>query len=377
MPATFTPDFGDNFIGHNGQRANPAQSQRSGGVLPPMTWLFVDHDEAFAACPILLGIGFAALCGFIIQHLGYFKDNIPFLRYAIFYAPTLRTGEIWRLATHVFLHSDFMHLVMNMLHLLNTLDVEAVAKGSGYPSLYSMGSNHAAGITAVTSAYGALIGSICYFGAMFEGASAMCFGLDGALLAACSMLLGAGSDPQLRTFLGVRGGYAALFMGIDLLRGCGNPQGTVGVLCHLAGFLAGICYVILAQPLLGGRPIPKVQCSPPATTSFLPSLLRPKPSECLAFFDRNWTLRESHAKLIAAVVFVVGVSYSLFNIFWTQRSVDAGDISVCARRRSSVEPTGGAAEQSFEIPQQVVITIEGRQTAAPCATSQANEQQTN
>ncbi|CAK0818217.1 unnamed protein product [Prorocentrum cordatum] len=56
----------------------------------------------------------------------------------------------------------------------------------------SLGTFHVACAAAVATAFGALVGSVPYFGAMFEGASALCFGLDGALLGSCGLLLGLG-----------------------------------------------------------------------------------------------------------------------------------------------------------------------------------------
>lgn len=73
--------------------------------------------------------------------------------------------------------------------------------GSGYPASYTIGSLHTTRVAAVAAAFGALVGSLTSFGAMFEGASALCFGLDGALFAVCGLLLGADADHGLRSFL--------------------------------------------------------------------------------------------------------------------------------------------------------------------------------
>eukprot|EP00439_Symbiodinium_sp_Y106_P061371 s1732_g9.t1 len=150
------------------------------------------------------------------------------------------------------------------------------ASSSGYPGAYALGSFHTARAAATATAFGALVGSVTSFGAMFEGAirraacdgaSALCFGLDGALLASASppelrylaasqalgakLLLGGGSDPSLRSFLQVRGMYAVIHMGIDILRGCSSPYGTIGNVSHLSGFVGGFCYIVLALPELG------------------------------------------------------------------------------------------------------------------------------
>eukprot|EP00435_Cladocopium_sp_Y103_P055691 s880_g18.t1 len=47
-----------------------------------------------------------------------------FQRITVFYPPTLKAFEVWRLWTHTLLHSDLGHLAVNLLHILNTLDLE-------------------------------------------------------------------------------------------------------------------------------------------------------------------------------------------------------------------------------------------------------------
>ncbi|CAE7863220.1 unnamed protein product, partial [Symbiodinium sp. KB8] len=59
---------------------------------------------------------------------------LNFQRITVFYPPTLKAGEVWRLWTHALLHSDLGHLAVNMLHILNTLDLEGVVLGWTNPS---------------------------------------------------------------------------------------------------------------------------------------------------------------------------------------------------------------------------------------------------
>lgn len=279
-----------------------------GFVMPPITWLFMDDTEVFATCPALLGIGFATLAGFVAQK---WCTRYPIGRVTVFYPPTLRAGELWRLCTHVFLHSDMGHLLSNMLHILNTLDLEGVMAGSGYPDKYALGSYHIACLAAVAAAYGALVGSVKYFGAMFQGASALAFGLDGALLCSCALLLGSGSDPAVRHFFGIRCFYALIHIGIDVVQGCSAPHGTIGNLPHFAGFVAGICYLLAFRPLLGGRPMPQVPCKRGIF----------KKRECYAFVKPDWVFQADMAQSIATVVLLAGVSAALFNAFWRHRDV--------------------------------------------------------
>ncbi|CAK9081160.1 unnamed protein product [Durusdinium trenchii] len=298
-----------------------------------------DWELVRIACPTLLGFCCAAVVGFILQHC--FQRLVPFQRLAVFYPPTLKACEVWRLWTHTLLHSDLGHLAVNLLHILNTLDLEGVVLGSGYPSSYTLGSLHTGRAAATAAAYGALWGSLTSFGAMFEGASAVCFGLDGALLAVCGLLLGADADPSLRSFLEVRGLYAAIHMGIDILRGCSSPYGTIGNVSHLAGFVGGFCYILLVLPEIGGRPAPTLPCLRRGPSAW-------REERCLAFFSPEYSLSVLEAQRYAGLVLITGVALALLNAFVCQRqahaSADGYSIFVKARDTAfdqAVARTGG------------------------------------
>lgn len=283
-------------------------------LLPPVVWVFKDWEMTKIACPTLLGICMAATAGFLLQHC--FSRLLNFQRITVFYPPTLKAGEVWRLWTHALLHSDLGHLAVNMLHILNTLDLEGVVLGSGYPGAYALGSFHTARAAATATAFGALVGSVTSFGAMFEGASALCFGLDGALLASASLLLGGGSDPSLRSFLQVRGMYAVIHMGIDILRGCSSPYGTIGNVSHLSGFVGGFCYIVLALPELGGRPVPTIPCLRHSGISW-------EETHCLAFFSPEYSMSIQEARFYAMCTLAAGTAAALLNAFVLQRAAHA------------------------------------------------------
>lgn len=292
------------------------RGQSSGILLPPIAWLFQDHKATYAACPVLVGVCAAVVGGYVLQHcLG---RCLPVQRLAVFYPPTLKAGELWRLFSHVLLHSDLGHLLANLLHILNTLDLEGTVRGQDYPASYALGSRHTAGAAAIATVFGALVGSVSCFGAMFEGASALCFGLDGALLASCALLLGGSEDPALQGFLQVRGWYAAIHMGMDMLRACGSQQGTIGNLAHLAGFIGGFCYVILAMPPLGGRRVPIVGCYGKGwalgTSGY---------QECFAFFSPRYVAPVKEVQQIAMMTLAIGVTAALLNAFVWHSTVHA------------------------------------------------------
>lgn len=277
---------------------------------PPVAWLVKDYELTAATCPVLVFFCLASLATFLLQTtLG---RCVPFQRFIIFYPPTLKAGEVWRLLTHTLLHSDLSHLLMNMLHILNTLDIEAVVPGSGYPEAYALGSHHVACAAALAASYGALVGSIRSFGGMFEGASAVCFGLDGVLFTSCGLLLGAGGQAELQSFLQVRGAYAVFHMLIDLIRGCGGP-GTVGHIAHLGGFLGGVCYVLFVQPPIGGQAVPTVPCLYRSSGLW-------QEDRCLAFFSPAYTIPVSNVQTYAAAILAAGAGAALFNAFVVNRA---------------------------------------------------------
>ncbi|CAJ1329971.1 unnamed protein product [Effrenium voratum] len=187
---------------------------------------------------------------------------------------------------------------------------------SGYPDTYTLGSRHTGRAAGVAAAFGALVGSMASFGAMFEGASALCFGLDGALFAVCGLLLGGGSDPSLRSFLEVRGLYVAIHIGIDVLRGCSSPYGTIGNVSHLAGFVGGMCYVLAVLPDIGGRPVPTVPCLRRGHGRW-------SEERCLAFFSMDYSAPVQQVQIYATLVLALGAVAALLNAFVYHREAHA------------------------------------------------------
>ncbi|CAE8689682.1 unnamed protein product, partial [Polarella glacialis] len=152
---------------------------------------------------------------------------------------------------------------------------------------------------------------------MFEGASALCFGLDGALLGACALLLGAGAEPSLRGFLEVRGIYVMIHIGIDVLRGCGSPGGTIGNVAHFGGFIGGLCYVLAVLPDLGGREVPTVPCLAKGANG------RWDQVECLAFFSPRYAFPMEQVQRWAMLVLAIGAVAALLNAFVVHRRAHA------------------------------------------------------
>jgi hypothetical protein len=269
----------------------------------------------------------------------------------------MKKGEFWRLFSYFMLHSDLQHLCVNLFHLLDTLDLEGVpdmevSPGASlrcsrdgpvtsicYPDV-GIGRQHTCAVIALVLAFGALVGTMRNFGALVQGASSVCFGVDGALIALYALFLGAGVDAQLRTpefgaFFWMRIGIIAFHIIVDLVQSlCSSGKDTVGTLAHMSSLIAGFCYVILVLPPMGDgslfdslRPY-IVDCgltSPRYVTA------EDATAECLAFFSRANGVKVNTARTIAATVLGGGTVASLVN-YVLKRHIDDAGIACCSRR---------------------------------------------
>jgi len=317
----------------------------------PLLWPFMDIPNSFRqvchGCPTLAS--FLGLCvlGYLLQNFAQFLRLDRFLS---FHAPCMKKGEFWRLFTYFALHGDLQHICANLFHLLDTLDLEGVPEvevsaGVGlrcardglatsvcYPDI-GIGSQHTMALIALVLAYGALVGTICNFGALVQGASSVCFGVDGALIALYAMFLGAGLDAQLSMpdfgkFFWMRIGLIAFHIFIDLAQTlCGSGKDTVGTVAHIASLVAGFCYMVLVLPPIGdsslfdiARPY-IVSCgmtSPRYVTTDRAT------AECIAFFSKTNGMEVGRAKLIAALILGGGVFASMVNAFLKRHITDDG-----------------------------------------------------
>eukprot|EP00928_Gymnodinium_smaydae_P032435 TRINITY_DN23490_c0_g1_i1.p1 TRINITY_DN23490_c0_g1~~TRINITY_DN23490_c0_g1_i1.p1 ORF type:complete len:713 (-),score=90.49 TRINITY_DN23490_c0_g1_i1:65-2158(-) len=344
-------------VGEGGSGAFSLDSgQKAMFWMLPILWPFMDFPasawEVCSGCRALTT--FCALCilGYILQTFA------PFLRldqFFSFYAPCMKKGELWRLFTYFMLHSDLQHLCVNLFHLLDALDLEGVphleispgvplrctrdgsADAICYPDV-GIGRNHIVAIFAVVLAYGALLGTIRNFGALVQGASSVCFGVDGALIAIYGMFLGAGLDEQLKipefgAFFWMRIGIIAFHIIIDVLQSvCGGGKDTIGTMAHLASLVAGFCYVIVMLPPMGdgslfdSRQPYIIDCG---LTSPSYVSLDGATSQCLAFFNRANGIQVSTARTLGLAVLAGGVLVSAANAVH-KRDISDDGIACCS-----------------------------------------------
>lgn len=325
--------------------------QRAMFWMLPLLWSFMDWPNSFfQVCDGDRALTiFVALCilGYLCQAFA------PFLRldrFFSFYAPCMKKGEFWRFFTYFMLHSDFQHLCVNLFHLMDALDLEGVpdlemspgvplkctrdgpVASICYPDI-GIGWNNVVGIMATVLAFGALLGTIKNFGALVQGASSVCFGVDGALIALYGVFLGAGLDQKLRipefgAFFWMRIGIIAFHIVIDIVQSvCGSGKDTVGTVAHMASLVAGFCYVIIFLPPMGdgsffGSDRPYiVNCG---MTSPKYVTLDEATTQCLAFFRRSNGIEIGTAQAIACTILGAGVLVALVNAFLKRDISDDG-----------------------------------------------------
>jgi len=300
----------------------------------------------------------------------------------------MKKGEFWRFFTYFMLHSDLQHLCVNLFHLLDALDLEGVPDMEVSPGVslrctrdgpiasicypdVGIGFNHVVALVAVVLAYGAMLGSIKNFGALLQGASSVCFGVDGALIGLYALFLGAGLDSQLKipefgAFFWMRIGIIAFHIIIDMVQSiCGAGKDTVGTMAHMASLVAGFCYVILILPPMGDGSLFNsdqpyiVDCG---ITSPLYVTLDDATKQCLAFFKRSNGIEVATAQKWAGIVLGGGVLISIANAIH-KRDIDDGGIAVfsCGEepKKPGQEALAGQTNQTpQEDPRQAEITAD-------------------
>jgi len=237
-----------------------------------------------------------------------------------------------------------------LFHLLDALDLEGVPDLETSPGVLlrcsrdapvdsvcypdvGIGFEHVVAVIALVLAYGALVGTIRSFGALVQGASSVCFGVDGALIALYGMFLGAGLDEQLKipefgSFFWMRIGIISFHIVLDLVQSlCGSGKDTVGTVAHMSSLLAGFCYVILVLPPMGNgelfdSPTPYiVNCG---MTSPKYVTIEDATLQCLSFFNKSNAMEVNTARKVAVGILGGGVACSVLNAIRNRHISDDG-----------------------------------------------------
>jgi len=306
---------------------------------PPITWPFLFYEDwqsglmdVWTHSPVLVSIGALGIIGLILQKL---TNSAPcgstFLRLTVLFPPaTLKHGEFWRFLTHIFLHSDVLHLLLNLVMLCFALDLEGLPRTIAYssetPPIY-VGSLNVIWVVAVSAFSSGLGASIFTFQGMIEGLSGVCFGLQGAIMGLCMIGIGYNTSGRYAPALRGRLYYACMWLVFDVIRTllvmmAGNGS-TIGFAGHLFGFIGGIIAVSLAAWV-------KLPCQYDSL-SILPSS-----GTCVAFAgipfldEKRFVLPTETAQFYAVCVLAVLLAIALFNahVIFSQTRGSEGGISL-------------------------------------------------
>eukprot|EP00471_Norrisiella_sphaerica_P014412 CAMPEP_0184498224 /NCGR_PEP_ID=MMETSP0113_2-20130426/38432_1 /TAXON_ID=91329 /ORGANISM="Norrisiella sphaerica, Strain BC52" /LENGTH=633 /DNA_ID=CAMNT_0026885651 /DNA_START=89 /DNA_END=1990 /DNA_ORIENTATION=+ len=218
------------------------------------------RDIAYSS-PVIVSIGFLGIIGLVLQKA---TNRAPcgctFLKLSVLFPPAaIKHGEIWRFFTHTMLHSDVLHLLLNILMITFALDLEGIPSFVSYRSPetppISVGSTYVMWIVFISCLFSGMGASISTFLAMIQGLSGVCFGLHGAIVGICMCALGYNPRTRHGPFIRGRLYYSCMWMAFDIARALlvtcagNNNSSTVTFIGHLAGFLGGIVAIAMSPPL--------------------------------------------------------------------------------------------------------------------------------
>jgi len=300
---------------------------------------------------------------------------LPWTRIAPLFGPALKRGELWRFFTFTFFHLQFLELFQNLMTLLDALDVEgtpAIILGDGsnlkcgvgakqnfmcYPSI-GIGSAHTLGVAIVSAAVGGMCSSWIQFRGVVSGASALGFGLSGAIVALYALYAGADLDQattiqrSFENWVWLRLIFVGFHITMEWIRGL-SQKDAAGLFAHTAAFGAGFAYVLYFLPPMGDgtllasdRPY-VVPCAYDVHGGEFAIGMVP---ECIRLFSQVYEYPVLTVRHNIWLVFVASVAFTIFNVMVLQARVSSNEAMLlgglevsavcCVRRR------GGGGQQS-------------------------------
>mmetsp|Transcript_121452 Transcript_121452/g.241912 ORF Transcript_121452/g.241912 Transcript_121452/m.241912 type:complete len:926 (+) Transcript_121452:113-2890(+) len=341
---------------------------------PPILWIFMDWRMVMNDCPVI-SMYMAIFFGFLLLRRGeeFAGGWLPWTRIAPLFGPALKRGEVWRFFTFTFFHLQFLELFQNLMTLLDTLDVEgtpAIILGDGsnlkcgvgakqnfmcYPSI-GMGSAHTLGVAIVSAAVGGMCSSWITFRGVVSGASALGFGLSGAIVALYALYAGAELDQttsvqrSFRDWVCLRLIFVGFHLVMECIRGL-SQKDAAGLLAHTAAFGAGFGYVLYFLPPMGdgtllasGRPY-IVPCAYDVHHGQYAIGTVP---ECIRLFSQAYEYQVPTVRHNILLLFVASVAFTIFNVVVLQAKVSSNEAmllgglevsAVCCRSRAGQKPS--------------------------------------
>ncbi|CAJ1454855.1 unnamed protein product [Effrenium voratum] len=353
---------------------------------PPILWIFMDCWAVVEACPVIAGYMFLFFCCLLMRKAEELSGGmIPWTRVVPIYGPALKRGEAWRFVTFTFFHLQFLDLFQNLLTLLDTLDVEGtppIILGDGsnlkcgvgakqnfmcYPSI-GLGSVHTLGVSLVSAAVGGMCSTWVNFSNVVAGASALGFGLSGAIVALYALYAGADLDStssvqrSFKDWVWLRLIFVAFHIAMEFVRGL-SQRDLAGLWAHTTAFLSGFAYVLYFLPPMGDGTLLSAERPYVVACAYDSSGFSSSAPECLRLFNAQYEYQVDDVHRQCFLFFSTIVGWTVFNTAVLHRRVKSTDAvllagaevsAVCCNRQA--RPGGDGLASNME-DKEVVIWI--------------------
>lgn len=348
----------------------------SGINCPPILWIFMDWRQVMAGCPVVFGYMVVFFGCLMIRRFEEISGGmLPWTRVIPLFGPALKRGEVWRFFTFTFFHLQFLELFQNLLTLLDTLDVEgtpAIVLGDGsnlkcgvgakqnfmcYPSI-GIGSYHTLGVALLSAAVGGMCSTWITFKSVVTGASALGFGLSGAIVALYGLYAGADLDQatsvqrSFQDWVWLRLIFVAFHVGMEWIRGV-SQKDLAGLFAHTASFAAGFGYVLYFLPPMGDGTLlaaDRPYIVPCAYDFHAGQYADSSVPECIRLFSQLYEYQVPAVRNNCLLLFGACVAFTALNIVVLQSRVPSSEAMLLAGLEVSaicVPRKGGGQQPSW------------------------------
>lgn len=355
---------------------------------PPILWIFMDFWAVVEGCPVIAGYMFLFFCCLLIRKAEEITGGmIPWTRCVPIFGPALKRGEVWRFFTFTFFHLQFLDLFQNLLTLLDTLDVEGtppIILGDGsnlkcgvgakqnfmcYPSI-GLGSTHTLGVSLVSAAVGGMCSTWVKFSDVVAGASALGFGLSGAIVALYALYAGADLDStssvqrSFKDWVWLRLIFVAFHIAMEFVRGM-SQRDIAGLWAHTTAFISGFAYVMYFLPPMGDGTLLSAERPYVVACAYDSSGFSSSAPECVRLLSSMYEYQVSYVQRQAFLFFSTVIGWTVFNVAVLHRKVPAtgavllagSEVSaVCCNRQG--RPGGGDGLASNMESKEVILWCE-------------------
>lgn len=195
---------------------------------------FLRPHRGFFATPLLLDLNILVWIVMVFNGLAFMLiSGTELLHWGGLYLPKVRDGEVWRLISHLFVHTSVMHVLNNMVALwILGLLVEGAFGTGWFASVYF-----------VTGLVSAIVSMLWHPAIVSAGASGCIFGVAGFGLVLL-VLKWKRFSVQRPMLLKIAG----LYLGLNIVFGLIMPD--VDLTAHLSGLACGGVLGLIAAPFI-------------------------------------------------------------------------------------------------------------------------------